>query len=596
MVMVGFATLSVSTGEAKPRGTFIAENALQGATFSTTFSAAAAAPARAAQVAWESGKEEGSAAHAFMRHCTAAGLEAYLQHFGGDSQKRGTNVVCISRARHSAAGGEAIVLGAPLPRPPPATAPPLDAPWLALALGGSIHDAGWRGTDVVLAFLDADDVDGGAAAVLAAAQGGDCAGGCTPLLTQMGRVRAALFLSPWSVSDEPPGVLLDGTSAAGGQAELDFLRSVTDAMPVPVRTWHPADSHLVAAIHATASAVTRAVNAVAPPPRWRAMWAAVGRVAADAGLRTEPTVVPAAFVAHRAATLLVSMLQQTAPALVHSRAMPHAPALAAGIDAVTLHPYGTHTGRGDAAAYAVAVGAALERSVRSLTGLDERLHANARTYLLLSPTLFVGLDETAIPCAVAHLPVLFLTVPTAATPSYEALALEVLLLLAAPAVAASLARCLDLTSPAGVALLAIAVAAGLRGAATAAFRRRRPASVLWQGDAGAPLSAPLYVAWLFAGITAFGALYLAPAAGLLRGAALLPWMLALTAYSRAPAAKPRRAVAICAVCGLGAWALFAAATSLPAAAYAPLHPPHWVASSTTALLLHLGVAGAFGAL
>ena len=77
----------------------------------------------------------------------------------------------------------------------------------------------------------------------------------------------------------------------------------------------------------------------------------------------------------------------------------HAPAL-------TLHAPGAPPLR---------LGTALERIVRALNGLDERLHAGARSYILVGPARHVPLAEFVIAYALAHVPAV--AWPLAASPS-----------------------------------------------------------------------------------------------------------------------------------------------------------------------------------
>lgn len=69
-----------------------------------------------------------------------------------------------------------------------------------------------------------------------------------------------------------------------------------------------------------------------------------------------------------------------------------------GIDAVSLRgiPARSSDVPGGADWALETLGAALERTIRALHGLDERLHANSRAYVLFSPQLFVGLPEYAL--------------------------------------------------------------------------------------------------------------------------------------------------------------------------------------------------------
>ena len=88
---------------------------------------------------------------------------------------------------------------------------------------------------------------------------------------------------------------------------------------------------------------------------------------------------------------------------------PQGALLSGGMDAISLRgisgaleKQGVHSA--DAANNGlVAFGSALERIIRSLHNLDERLHANTRSYMVFSPGRFVGLPEIAlvlIPCVV----------------------------------------------------------------------------------------------------------------------------------------------------------------------------------------------------
>ena len=121
------------------------------------------------------------------------------------------------------------------------------------------------------------------------------------------------------------------------------------------------------------------------------------------------TLLPTAFLPALAAA---SSAKQAAESLLWGPDGTHGELLAAALPAVTLRalPGGRD---GGLRAGAGALGTILLRTARALDGLDERLHAGARHYILVSPTRYIPLPEFVIPLAIAHLPIFFIVLTDA---------------------------------------------------------------------------------------------------------------------------------------------------------------------------------------
>lgn len=132
---------------------------------------------------------------------------------------------------------------------------------------------------------------------------------------------------------------------------------------------------------------------------------------------------------------------------------------------------------------------ALERIVRSINGLDERLHASIRAYIPIDENAFVGVGEFAPAGAVMNVPVLLLT----ATASVHRAPVVAHACIAAILVVIIMNTCTSLLSASLAAVAGVVVANRILSAVT----HRIAAG----GD-----SAP-FIAWMAIGLPQFGLLY-----------------------------------------------------------------------------------------
>jgi hypothetical protein len=493
-----FPLVSLSSGELKPRGTFIAENAMGAPGHADLgFSRAHLAVAHAAATAFVAAAP--TAPEAAAEHMRAAfeglGLQAAVQRYA--VRRRPTdaaprlapprlpsrardphalpprfNVYAVLRAVDARAQDALLFASTYPPTVSEAGGNTSEVPhaaFMLLALAARLREAAWRGKDVVFVLTGdggtriGEDAGLGLAAWLRGARydpltetalaltdaaltsfspaiwwdtvsvsadprsvvstgilQGRASGASRPypsavrdwpswvrpLAFTTGPFRGAAFVEMQPAGEEPATVAVLAPGAGGRVPDLDLFTvatkwwsGVTPSAEVRVVRSRPGDAVGVAA--ATAQTLLRERG-----PPWL------------------PQAASAAYIER------VATLARFVWARMWGAAGPHGPLQGRGIPSVTLAAFqevrgtagGGATARRRAAGdAAMRVGRALEGLTRSLTGLDERLHATPPFYHLLSSDAFVGLTEYAIVTGLAAAPVLLLVLgdaPSAAHALY----------------------------------------------------------------------------------------------------------------------------------------------------------------------------------
>ena len=708
--------VSVTTGEAKPRGLFIAERALAGpgnarARYSAAHARHAIEEAVSAldYVNSDAAASFEDAAARLARACARANMSAEIL------QPLRQAVVCSAPAAGNGRAFEYMLLSgegeAAIAMLLSVSALVARAPWLAKDLVLLLPVAGIPAADALAAFLRAHDYDGHAEArrralqtawagssplsYLAAWSRGDAApaaGGSRvqPLVSTHGVLRAALHLRI-----TPSAALTLGLAATGGGSRIQppavgvALAAPGSRLPeldLPSLLFAALEYHGLRGVVADSSnagagggdggkgGVTGAADCrLAAAAETAARWA----VSADGEAVLQPwlrlVVAPVATLVRgsndggrggpfatgadtavylRRLVTAVRMLLR----LLLGPYEPHAAVTLRGVPAATLivaqpaeWECGGATPAGIAtplrfsachvlapcheapptlsalpgAAPAVALGAALEMSLRSLSGIEERLHASPPHFLLLSPRLFVGLLEYALPLALLHVPLLAMLLLVGWRAERRAAEEEAAVAtLFAAAAAAKLAVCLLAGSPgapseATLPILLATLDAVIAGAAAPALRRWLvardatccPPYVSPAEDAGIgplppppppprgsqrarTLPPPLFVAWLCLAAQQLPLFYLDFPLFASAAVLLVPTLLVLSAAACASAlVPPASLVPPPSPPPAARAAATAAVTTVLAVAYAVVAPACWPLSvgqpAAARLLAHL---------